>query len=360
MLSFLMLLTYLRFINTEKIIFYFISLAIFILGLFTMELSIVLPFIIFFVDRVFIIRRNLINSAKRVLPFLILTLVYIIFYYIFFYKTLPYYRPNLLNNIISLNFMSYLFNSFIDVILGILTFSRDGNFLIYKSTFGNINILINFLQIILVLSLIYILYILIKDFFQKKKIYINSKIFLFCIIWFLLNSILPSIFGEKSIGDIFVIPYSRYYYLPTACFAILVGILFFNILKKSKFAYILLFCIILINSLYIFKIEKGYELIGKNNFELINFIGKVCKGFSPKDTLYLINFPEGYKMIYNFFLSDLINIYYGKDINLIWLDEKDVNKKVFKGKDKRYFIKFKDKHIFDATEYFARKLRVEN
>ncbi len=356
---------YSKFRDTQNTAYYILSLLSFLFSLFSLETAVTLPLLLFFIERKFSSpQKPFLKCLKTLLPFFVLAVLYAAFIKIFFYIKLPYTKPPLLDmstlshflNDGALFFIS-LWSNLINVFTHNIAVRTDQSFNQQWMTTAA------YAVIFMALTLLFMAHA--KK--ESKTAIAEQNIFLFFFLWTFLNLILPSLFGTTSIADVFSIPRSRQLYLPSAGMCVMASMILFSLLHsllknnvfKTALLVLFMLCFLLKNGLLIKQLDALYEKASAQNMQLVGAVVHATKNAAEKSKLFLVDFPDGYKIYYGIFLPQFLEVFQGESIDMVWLKESQfpLKAKFTENMNNDYFLKFYSGTVFNATLYYRKMLR---
>lgn len=361
-------LLYLKFLKTRRVFYYALSLLAYILSFLSLELGIMLPFLLMCMDFLFNPRKDLLPARLKPLAlFFAAGFAYFVFLKFFFYPHLPYVKPKLT-----------------DLLTQRHAFS---NFLIFSSSlwsnaihpFAKVSVIHTGLPFtaqagkILAYGLFFVLLSTAAFAARGKRSESQrsfAKIYCFFLFWTILNLLLPSLFATKAIADTFGIPQSRQIYLSSAGACCLVVFLLFTAMEifprhraLTSGMTVLFVLLSLYKSAVVMRtLDREYEKASRQNAVIVHAVMRAAQNARNNSTVVFVNPPgEGIRIYYGLFIPHYIELYTGKRFHVLWLKEKNLltNVKYKARAEQDYFLKFSGDSLTDATAYYRRILKAK-
>lgn len=333
------------YLQQGKKTFYLLSLLFYLLGLCSKEIVATFILIIILYDIIFLRKFNF----KFYIPFWIITLFYIFIYAKItgFPKSfLPVYSAGW-------HFAKNLLVALVELFLSLTGRLSHPAFLNFIKNYPALDFGLWFFNILFQISAVIILFMILRN--VKQNLNGNySKIITFSLLWIIIILLPLSFFTYlKDMPGAFFARY-RFFYLPSAGYAILVSsviIFTYDKLKTKNFVMkflfsSLIFSIISSNVISNNLLSREFKYRSKIQETIVREVGEKCKNCNK---IYLLNFPEG--MHIRPYLQDFMDLYYGNGCKVFF--KKDI--KDIEIKDNAcLLILEKDGRIADKTSWFRK------
>lgn len=324
------------FIRNGNILFFIISIFSYILGLFSKESIITLPAILF-ITEVVIFKSKVSISIKKVIPYIVVSVCYLIFFYLI--AIAPGVLKEAYDN--RYHFGTHSIFVFLKYFLG-LVFSSFG--------FEKLN-LANF---IILLAALIIMWLSIRKG--------HSKIITYSLIWIIVT-FLPYVFYEGEWKNIILFGH-RFLYIPSFGFLILLGyVVFLEFKEKHSFKSLNRIGVIIFITFIIFNnittISKKQLAVREDREKvriLLMGISHIVNLY-PYKTLVILDFPKTPELIYR---RDILDFLYLKglgDFRSWFTTTEELSKyKFFYDVESVIFVEYKQGIFFDRTNNYHKLL----